>query len=106
MLDHVSIQRAEVRASAALYGAVLAPLGGVRIMELGEEIGHGTRATPESWIGPQLTGTRLRESHLAFAARDRASVKLFFDAAFTLGAEVLHAPRLSRVARSGRVFRP
>jgi len=35
MLDHLSIQCADLAASAAFYDAVLAPLGGQRIMDFG-----------------------------------------------------------------------
>ena len=94
MLDHVSIQCADVTASAAFYDAVLAPLGGVRVMDFGEVVGYGTPPKPDFWIGPQATGTGFRESHLAFAAPDRAAVHAFFAAAVSAGAEVLHAPRL------------
>ena len=94
MLDHVSIQCADVTASAAFYDAVLAPLGGVRMMDFGEVVGYGTPPKPDFWIGPQATGTGFRESHLAFAAPDRAAVHAFFAAAVSAGAEVLHAPRL------------
>ena len=94
MLDHVSIQCADVTAGAAFYDAVLAPLGGVRMMDFGEVVGYGTPPKPDFWIGPQATGTGFRESHLAFAAPDRAAVHEFFAAAVAAGAEVLHAPRL------------
>ena len=40
------------------------------------------------------TGDGFRESHLAFTAPDRATVRAFFDAAVAAGAEVLHAPRV------------
>ena len=36
MLDHLSVQCADLAASAAFYDAVLAPLGGQRIMDLGD----------------------------------------------------------------------
>jgi catechol 2,3-dioxygenase-like lactoylglutathione lyase family enzyme len=49
---------------------------------------------PEFWIGPQTTGEGFRESHIAFAATDRAGVRAFFDAAVANGAVVLNAPRL------------
>jgi hypothetical protein len=39
MLDHVSIQRADVAASAAFYDAVLATIGGERILQFGDVIG-------------------------------------------------------------------
>jgi catechol 2,3-dioxygenase-like lactoylglutathione lyase family enzyme len=93
MLDHLSVQCADVAASAAFYDSVLAPLGGRRVMDFGEVIGFGTDGKPEFWIGPQATGDGFRESHIAFAAPARAAVQAFFDAAVAASAEVLHEPR-------------
>ncbi len=94
MIDHLGIQCSDVDASAAFYDAVLAPLGGVRIMEFGPVFGYGVPPQPDFWIGPHETGVGFRESHIAFAAADRATVQAFFDAALVVGAEVLHPPRL------------
>ncbi len=94
MIDHVSIQCADLTASAAFYDAVLAPLGAPRVMDFGEVIGYGVPPMPDFWIGAQQTGDGFRESHLAFAAPDRAAVRAFFDAAVAAGAEVLHEPRV------------
>jgi catechol 2,3-dioxygenase-like lactoylglutathione lyase family enzyme len=94
MLDHLSIQCASVAESAAFYDAVLAPLGGGRIMDFGEVIGYGAQGKPDFWIGPRATGDGFRESHIAFAAPDRAAVRAFRDAAGAAGAEVLHEPRV------------
>ena len=94
MLDHVSIQCADVAASARFYDTVLAPLGGVRVLEYGQVIGFGAGAKPEFWIGPRTTGAGFRECHLAMTSPDRAAVVAFFDAAVAAGAPVLHAPRL------------
>ena len=94
MLDHISIQCVDPLASARFYDAVLAALGGKRIMEFGGGGGYGTDRNPQFWIGPQETGEGFREAHIAFAATDRAAVDAFFAAATGLGAEVLHAPRL------------
>ena len=94
MLDHVSIQAADLPASAAFYDAVLAPLGGQRIMDLGEAIGYGIPPRPVFWIGRQRTGDGFRESHIAFVATDRATVRAFHEAAVAHGAEVLHPPRV------------
>ena len=94
VLDHLSIQCADVGASARFYDEVLAPLGGQRIMDFGATIGYGPPSKPEFWIGGQATGEGFRESHIAFAAPDRAAVLAFFDAAVAAGAEVLHQPRL------------
>jgi len=94
VLDHVSIQCSDVAASGTFYDAVLAPLGVVRVMDFGSVVGFGNDGKPDFWIGPDETGGGARESHLAFAAADRASVRAFFDAAVALGAEVLHPPRI------------
>jgi catechol 2,3-dioxygenase-like lactoylglutathione lyase family enzyme len=94
VLDHLSIQCADVAASAAFYDTVLAPLGGGRVMAYGEVIGYGTDPKPDFFLGPRSTGEGFRESHIAFAARDRAAVRAFFDAAVDAGAEVLHEPRV------------
>ncbi len=94
MLDHLSIQCADVAASAAFYDTVLAPLGGTRIMEFGEVIGYGVPPFPDFWLGPRNTGEGFRESHIAFSAGDRATVRAFVEAAVAAGAEVLHEPRV------------
>ena len=94
MLDHLSVQCADVAASAAFYDAVLAPLGGGRILDFGDVIGYGNPGKPDFWLGPRATGEGFRETHLAFVAPDRAAVRAFFEAAVAAGAEVLHEPRV------------
>jgi catechol 2,3-dioxygenase-like lactoylglutathione lyase family enzyme len=94
MIDHVSMQCTDLVASATFYDAVLAPLGGRRIMDFGSTIGYGIPPQPDFWIGAQTTGEGFRESHIAFTAADRAAVRAFFDAAVNAGAQVLHEPRL------------
>lgn len=94
VLDHVSIQCADVAASAGFYDAVLAPLGGSRLLDFGQIIGFGVAPKPDFWLGPRVTGEGFRESHIAFAAADRATVRAFFEAAVNAGAEVLHEPRM------------
>ena len=94
MLDHLSIQCADVAASAAFYDAVLATIGGTRIMDFGQVIGYGVPPKPDFWLGPQQTGEGFRESHIAFVAPSRQAVHAFFDAAVATGAEVLHEPRV------------
>ena len=94
MLDHLSIQCSDVAASAAFYDAVLATIGGTRIMDFGEVIGFGVPPNPDFWLGPRQTGDGFRESHIAFTAPDRDAVHAFFDAAVAVGAEVLHEPRV------------
>ncbi len=94
VLDHLSIQCADVSASAAFYDAVLAPLGGARVMDFGNVIGFGVGGQPTFWIGPLSSGKPNREVHIAFQAADRAAVRAFFAAAVDSGATVLHEPRV------------
>jgi len=94
MIDHLSIQCADLPASAAFYDAVLAPLGGTRIVDLGDVIGYGTGGRPDLWIARQTTGTGFRESHIALTAPSREAVRAFFDAAIDQGARILHEPRV------------
>jgi catechol 2,3-dioxygenase-like lactoylglutathione lyase family enzyme len=94
VLDHLSIQCADVAASAEFYDKVLRPLGGHRVLDFGGVIGFGVGGKPDFWLGPNTTGSGFRESHVAFAAPDRAAVHAFFDAAVEAGAEVLHEPRV------------
>jgi catechol 2,3-dioxygenase-like lactoylglutathione lyase family enzyme len=94
VLDHLSIQCADLVLSAAFYDAVLAPLGGARVLDFGNVIGFGVGARPTFWIGPLTTGEPNREIHVAFQAPDRATVRAFFEAASAQGATVLHEPRV------------
>jgi len=94
MLDHLSIQCADVATAAAFYDTVLAPLGGGRIMDFGPVIGYGVGQKPTFWLGPLADDGPNREVHVAFVAPDRASVRAFFDAAIGAGAELLHEPRV------------
>jgi catechol 2,3-dioxygenase-like lactoylglutathione lyase family enzyme len=63
-------------------------------MEYGAVIGYGVANRPTFWLGPLTTGEPNREIHIAFEAPDRAAVRAFFEAAVSLGAEVLHQPRV------------
>jgi catechol 2,3-dioxygenase-like lactoylglutathione lyase family enzyme len=93
MLDHFGIQCADMPASAAFYDAVLATLGASRMMDFGVAMGYGVDK-PDFWIGEFNSGEGFRESHIAFSAPDRETVRRFFDAAIAGGAEVLHEPRV------------
>jgi len=77
MLDHLSIQCADVAASAAFYDTVLRPIGGRRIMDFGPVIGYGVPPMPDFWLGPRTTGEGFREVHIAFRAPDRELVRAF-----------------------------
>jgi len=92
MLDHLSIQCADMPASAAFYDTVLGTIGGRRILDFGQVVGYGVPPMPDFWLGPCMTGEGFREVHIAFQAPNRAAVRAFFDAAVAAGAGVLHEP--------------
>jgi catechol 2,3-dioxygenase-like lactoylglutathione lyase family enzyme len=94
VLDHLSIQCADVAASAAFYDAVLARVGGTRVMQFGDVIGYGVAGRPSFWLGPLTTGEPNREIHIAFQAPNREAVRAFFSTAVGAGAIVLHEPRV------------
>lgn len=94
MIDHFSIQCNDMAASAAFYDAVLAELGGQRMMDYGAAIGYGIPPKPDFWLVAQPEATSPRENHIAFTAPDRAAVRAFVAAAVQLGAQVLHEPRV------------
>jgi catechol 2,3-dioxygenase-like lactoylglutathione lyase family enzyme len=94
VLDHLSIQCADVAVSATFYDTVLPTVGGSRIMDFGDVIGYGNPPMPDFWLGPRSTGEGFRESHIAFSAPSRDAVRAFFDAAVAAGAQVLHEPKV------------
>jgi catechol 2,3-dioxygenase-like lactoylglutathione lyase family enzyme len=94
MIDHLSIQCSDPARSTAFYDAVLAVLGGARVMTFDEVIGYGVDGKPAFWIGPLQYGAENREVHVAFTAADRGGVEEFHRAALAQGMEVLHEPRV------------
>lgn len=94
MIDHLSIQCSDPARSAEFYDAVLATVGGGRVMSFGDVIGYGVEQMPSFWIGPLTTGEPNREIHVAFQARDRDAVRAFHEAAVSQGVEVMHEPRV------------
>src|ERR1700710_1878624 len=96
MIDHFGINRSDLAAASAFYDKTLGPLGYTRVMDFDVAIGYGD-GKPDFWISVQppegpASGPN-RETHIAFTAKDADAVKAFFDAATSLGAEVLHEPR-------------
>jgi catechol 2,3-dioxygenase-like lactoylglutathione lyase family enzyme len=96
MIDHLGINCADLATSAAFYDKVLGVLGYGRLMDFEVVIGYGTDK-PDFWIGTQPSSGPAsgpnREVHVAFTAASAADVRAFFDAAVSLGAEVLHGPK-------------
>jgi catechol 2,3-dioxygenase-like lactoylglutathione lyase family enzyme len=93
MIDHVTLQVSDVPASRAFYDVVLAPLG-IRAGHVdGAAVGFSGPEPGSFWICPAQRADD-RELHLAFRASSREAVRAFHQAALSIGAEVLHEPRL------------
>jgi catechol 2,3-dioxygenase-like lactoylglutathione lyase family enzyme len=91
MLDHVGFPVSDIKRSIAFYTKALAPLGITLIAEVtpemtgneGHHAGYGEEGRAYFWIG---TGKPLKgRMHVAFAAKDRAAVAAFYEAALSAG---------------------
>lgn len=85
MLDHVTIGVTEFERSRRFYDSALEPLGIARLY--GDEnrfAGYGVKPKAFFWIG--IRNQPQTGSHIAFAARDRATVDRFYAAAIAAGA--------------------
>jgi len=90
MLDHIGITVGDVAKAKAFYTAALAPLGVAVMMEVTAEqtggpafLGFGSDGRPYFWVGGggKVTGAL----HVAFTAKDRATVDAFYAAAMAAG---------------------
>jgi catechol 2,3-dioxygenase-like lactoylglutathione lyase family enzyme len=87
MIDHISIAVRDLAASAALYEAVLAPLGLTKVVMRERTVGFGKRY-PEFWLNlregltavPADTGV-----HICLRAPDEAAVRAFHATALARG---------------------
>ena len=91
MIDHIGFPVSDIKRSIAFYSKALAPLGITLIMEVtpemtgneGHHAGFGADNKPFFWL---TTGKPPKSrSHVAFAAKDRASVAAFYEAAIKAG---------------------
>ena len=92
MIDHIGFPVTDMKLSTAFYKAALAPLGIGIIAEVtpemtgneGHHAGFGADKKAFFWIS---TGKALHHSrmHVAFAAKDRAAVAAFYEAAIKAG---------------------
>jgi catechol 2,3-dioxygenase-like lactoylglutathione lyase family enzyme len=93
MIDHLGINCTDLARAGEFYDRILAVLGHRRIMDFDEAIGYGTEG-PDFWISTFDGIGPNREIHLAFQARDAATVRAWYAEAIAAGAESLHEPRL------------
>ncbi len=93
MIDHVSLQVTDVPTSRAFYEAVLSPLGITSRATDGPAVGFFGPEPGSFWLSPAQRDED-RELHVAFRASDRDAVNAFHEAAVSIGAEILNAPRV------------
>lgn len=102
MIDHLGFDVSDYARSRAFYERALAPLGmrvraEVTRAQTGdwEGCGFGDTDNPELWVGTPASGEGLNRSlHVAFLARDRATVDAFHAAALAAGGRDNGAPGL------------
>jgi catechol 2,3-dioxygenase-like lactoylglutathione lyase family enzyme len=93
MIDHLGINCTDLDAAKHFYDTVLGTLGYRRVLDYDSAIGYG-KDSPDFWLSQYDDMPPQREVHVAFQAPDAAAVRAFHEAALSLGAESLHAPRL------------
>jgi catechol 2,3-dioxygenase-like lactoylglutathione lyase family enzyme len=90
MLDHVSLKVSDFARSRAFYDAALKPLAMSLVMGDGQYFGgYGAADKPVFWIG---AGGGAGSAHVAFTAKDRATVDAFHAAAVAAGGRDNGAP--------------
>jgi len=91
MIDHTGFGVSDYAASKAFYERALAPLGISLIMEVMEAAaGFGSGGKPIFWLEERRTP--VTEVHVAFLAKDRATVDAFHAAGLEAGGKDNGAP--------------
>jgi catechol 2,3-dioxygenase-like lactoylglutathione lyase family enzyme len=97
MLDHVGVNVSDYERSRVFYEGALAPLGFSLLMEpVPRTGGFGSEGKPWFWITDQREPTTVNV-HVAFAARDRATVDAFHAAALEAGGTDNGAPGIRAI---------
>ena len=100
-LDHVTIVVSDYARSKTFYERALSPLGIELVMAFGQSCGFGRNQMPAFWIGSGPMTFQSAEQlqaitpvHVAFAAKSRADVDAFYEAAVAAGAKDFGRPGL------------
>lgn len=91
MIEHVSLPVSDYNNAKAFYAAALKPLGYELSMEHGEAGGFKADGHTSFWI---VKKDAAGDNHVAFRAKDRATVEAFYNAALAAGAKDNGAPGL------------
>ena len=92
--NHLSLQVLDLETSLRFYDAVLAPLGGRRVMEFGDGRGVREGLSGASGSVERRIGCRTGRCTWPSAQPPTTRCAPFFAAAVATGAEVLHEPRV------------
>ncbi|MGO9357310.1 MAG: VOC family protein [Xanthobacteraceae bacterium] len=99
MIDHMGFPVSDYERAKAFYAKALAPLGYAVVMEFPQGsiddvavAGLGADGKPDFWI--HGGGALDKPLHIAFAAKDRATVDAFYAAALAAGGRDNGAPGL------------
>jgi catechol 2,3-dioxygenase-like lactoylglutathione lyase family enzyme len=98
MIDHMGFSVSDYERAKAFYLKALAPLGCVLVMEVRQSendspaAGFGAAGKPDFWIGGE--GGLNHALHVAFVAKDHATVDAFYCAALAAGGRDNGAPGL------------
>jgi catechol 2,3-dioxygenase-like lactoylglutathione lyase family enzyme len=85
MLDHVSLRVSDFDRAKKFYIEALKPLNYAVVMEFPGAAGLGVAGKPDFWITQSDKG--ITTTHIAFAAKDKAMVDAFYQAALAAGAK-------------------
>lgn len=92
MIDHVTAKVSDIGQGKHFYENALTPLGYRAQMEFEDAVGFGTgEGIPDFWIG---VNEQRGATHVAFTAKDRATVDAFYEAAMSAGGKDNGAPGL------------
>ncbi len=83
MFDHMGFAVVDFAKSRVFYEKALAALGVGVIMQGEDFIGFGGDGRPQFWVG--IGDRPTTRMHLAFAAKTRAEVRAFYEAALAAG---------------------
>ena len=95
VIDHVTLNVADVDAAKAFYEAALRPVGYELAMDFVGGAGFAADGKPDFFLAER--GDPSSPVHVAFKAADRTSVDAFFEAAIAAGGQDNGPPGIRRV---------
>jgi catechol 2,3-dioxygenase-like lactoylglutathione lyase family enzyme len=94
LLDHVVLQVDDLNAIGDWYDQIVSVAGGTRVFDTPTLIGYALPGQPAQLFFSQATDADGRQTHVALRVKDEVTVRLGYERATALGAEILHEPRL------------